>query len=836
MGGLRSHGLQLAVAIIFACGISACGGHSTPGVSSTPGKISLTPGASVSLQQGAALGFTATAQNSAGNNVSVGFTFTSSNTSILNIAPNGIACAGVWDANFTTCTPGGIGVAQVTASALGNTSAPTYVFVHPPIDNIIVTGVLSTGAFIQEPCLPQGESMTVQAQAFSRGVDVTASVGPFTWSANNSSVVKLSPINNSAYNFPTNQATATAANPGLTQIFAAASGITSTSFRQPDLQSNPPVTFDFFESCPIQNIALELGHPGSGITSFATSKGTSETAFATITDVLGNSSLRNPNNGIVLSNIPLTWTATQPAVISTGSGCNESCTIATPTAGAGAVTASCTPPTCNVGFPTVPLALSPGKLAACASYINSLFPQISSCEEFIPKPVYASPLPTVPLPQGTCGNLNQPPCLAAISGFSAGTAASTTVVATSQDCSYAPPSACTVGMYGFATGKSLAGGANYSPTTPNSIVFDLGGDKAYMGSNYGAQTVNPASFGTANSPFAPLGTVTGRVLAVSPNGSLAVFSDAVHTPNQVYIVNTTNATSPSVTPLAINSASVAGFSPDNLKAYIFGLDSNNLPNLYVYSTIEAPQVIPLPPSTSVSAITFSTNSAFVYVASPSIGGGAPAFSVYNTCDNQATINPVGLTATPASFKALPDGIHFIALESNGTMDYVTASISSAPAATPILPATYLCSTTSGGGLQHSMTVTHTVRNINLGLGNSRPLDFFVSADGTLLYVLSSDLNSVIVYDFALGSVTGGIQLISTPGGINPTPVSAQMTADASAIIIAATDGYIHQVSTAIGGADMVQTQFSILPNYSNPFCTYSPSSGPCTLNLIAVKP
>src|SRR5215831_11457582 len=169
MGGLRSHGLQLAIAVFFVLGISACGGHSTRGASPFPGKINLSPGGSSSLQVGSTIIFSASAQNSAGTNVSVSFLFASSDTSILNIAPNGVACAGVWDTGFTTCTPAGVGVVKVTASALGITSSPTYVFVHPPIDNIVVNGVLPTGAFVQEPCLPQGQSMTVQAQAFSRG-------------------------------------------------------------------------------------------------------------------------------------------------------------------------------------------------------------------------------------------------------------------------------------------------------------------------------------------------------------------------------------------------------------------------------------------------------------------------------------------------------------------------------------------------------------------------------------------------------------------------------------------------------------------------------------------
>lgn len=824
MGVLRSHGLQLAIAIIFACGITACGGHHTVGQSPFPGKITLSPGGTSSVQSGTTLNFSASAQNAAGSNISATFTFSSSDTSILNVASNGVACAGVWDVSFTTCTPAGTGVVQVTASAFGGSSLPTYVFVHPPIDNITVTGILPTGAFIQEPCLPQGQLMTVQAQAFSGGVDVTASVGPFVWSANNSGVVKLTPIPNPAYNFATNQATATAVNPGLTEIFAAASGVTSTSFQQPDLNPNAPSRpiFDFFETCPVQNITLELGHAGSGITDFAVAKGTPETVVATITDVLGNSSLQNSNNGVVLSKIPLTWSATRPTVVNVGSGCDESCAVSTSSPGAGSVTASCSPPTCNVGFPEIPQALSAGSLANCTSYIHALFPQITSCAAFIPSPVYAAPLPNH--------------TTAAISGLVEGTTGTTTILATSQDCAYAPPSQCGVGLYSFATGKALTGGANGMPDPPNSLLFDNGGDKAYVGSGFGAQIVNPSNLGTANSAFTPIGTVTGRVLAVSPNGSVSVFSDTLHTPNQVYVVSTSNGVSPGITPLNISSASVAGFSPDNLKAYIFGLDSNNLPNLYVYSSVQAVQVIPLPPQTSVSAVAFSTNSAFAYVAEPSLAGGGPAFSVLNTCDNQPAITPVSLSSTPIAFKALPDGVHFVALESNGTVDYITAAISSVPAATLTSPATYLCSETVNQTLQHSMTVTHSIKNINLNLGNSRPLDFFVSADGTLLYVLSSDLNSIIVYDFALGSVTGGIQLISTAGGINPTPVTAQMTADAGTIVVAASDGYIHQVSTAIGGSDVIQNQFSNLPNYSNPFCTYSPASGPCTLDLIAVKP
>jgi len=367
------------------------------------------------------------------------------------------------------------------------------------------------------------------------------------------------------------------------------------------------------------------------------------------------------------------------------------------------------------------------------------------------------------------------------------------------------------------------------PVAPNSLLFTLAGDKVYMGSDFGAQLINPTNLGGQTSAFTALGTVTGKVLAVSTNGSAAVFSDTLHSPNQVYVVNSSNATSPLVTALPIAGASVAAFSQDGLKTFIFGFDTNGLPNLYVYSTLQALQVIPLSPQTSVNSIVFSTNGAFAYVVEPSLAGGSPAVSVYNTCDDQlftdtATgLHHIPLAASPLAFKALPDGRHFVALESDGTLEYITASITGIPAATLTQPATSLC----------PMLVGHAApQKINLGQGTIHPINFFVSADGTLLYVVASDRSSILVYDFTTSAVTG-IQLIGTS---NPTPVSADMTADASTILVAASDGMVHEVSTALGGSDLVQLAFPNLANFQNPFCTFDPASGPCTFDFIAAKP
>lgn len=81
------------VSLLGGCG----GGHKSAPVSPFPGKITLIPSTSASLQLGNTLTFIATAQNDTGANVNATFAYQSSDTDILNVAPNGVACAGVWD-------------------------------------------------------------------------------------------------------------------------------------------------------------------------------------------------------------------------------------------------------------------------------------------------------------------------------------------------------------------------------------------------------------------------------------------------------------------------------------------------------------------------------------------------------------------------------------------------------------------------------------------------------------------------------------------------------------------------------------------------------------------
>jgi len=834
MGRFGFCGLGLTVSVLSLLGVVGCGGTKA-GSPLYPGQITLTPTTTASMVLGATLNFVASAHTASGTNLNTPISYTSSDTSILNLTPGGIACAGHWDTAFTTCTPGNAGVALVTASALGVSSVPTYVFVHPHVDNIAVTGVLLTGLPPQEPCLSQTQSMTIEAHAYSQGDDVTQSVGPFTWTANNSSVVTITPLTNTTYKFPTNQATAIAADPGTTYIYATADGVTSTSFQQPqysNAQGGTSPMLDFFATCPIANISVELGFAGSGQTSFNITKSstTSQMAVATVTDIMGNTSLPNTTGNLVLKQMPLTWTSSQPQVIAIPTACTQSCTLSIASPGSATVTASCSPPACNAGFPEIPQTLStPAQVQACTTFFQAEFPLFAGCQELIPVPVYSSSVfvnPSAP-PVQLAPN-------AAISGVISGTPAAASVFAASTGCSQQPPIDCDSSAYFLSTSKASPGNQNPLPVSPNSFLFDPTGARIYMGSNFGAASINPSNFGTSNSPFTMLGTVTGKILAASNNGTVSAFSDTVHSPNQVYIVNsasTVSAAAAAATALTIPSATLAAFSPDGLKTFIAGGLTGNL--LYIYSPLQAlqqpsttnPQLTLSGPAT---AIGFSPNGAFTFVAESASNTAAPNLTAFANCNDQvAATEP--LPANPLLMKVLPnlhidgrdsvgnpipDGVHVAVLDPTG-FDIVTWTVSP-PAVRTLCPQTlnFL-----------------SLQRVELGQGTLQPLNFFASADGTQLYVVNLNSSTIPIYNFIAGAVVGGIELVG-----NATPLSADITVDDSTILISGSDGMLHEVSTELGGSDLVQLAFPNLPNYFNAFCAYSPSPSICTLNVALAKP
>jgi hypothetical protein len=121
----RSNVFCLAIAILSLWSIGGCGKGTKAGPPLYPGQVLLTPSTNTSVNLGATFNFTASAETASGTHLTTTISFASSDTSILNVAPNGVACAGHWDVAFNTCTPGNAGVATVPASALGQSRGPT---------------------------------------------------------------------------------------------------------------------------------------------------------------------------------------------------------------------------------------------------------------------------------------------------------------------------------------------------------------------------------------------------------------------------------------------------------------------------------------------------------------------------------------------------------------------------------------------------------------------------------------------------------------------------------------------------------------------------------------
>jgi hypothetical protein len=279
-----------------------------------------------------------------------------------------------------------------------------------------------------------------------------------------------------------------------------------------------------------------------------------------------------------------------------------------------------------------------------------------------------------------------------------------------------------------------------------------------------------------------------------------------------------------------------------MEALIVGGSGGN--ELYIYSPLEALQGPGLGTNSNPQfnldgralSIAFAPNGAFAFIAESSLNGSTPNLTAFSVCNNSiatdlTTTAPavVDLPANPLFMRVLPDfnipgtdslghsfppGIHIFILDSTG-FDVITATNATQAAGT-------LC--------PQSLTLTGPQR-IELNMGTIDPINFFASADASFLYIVNNNSSGVSIYNSGTGSAGSGISLAG-----NAVPIAASITADDGTIVIAANDGQLHELSTALGGTDQYQVQFPDLPNYLNPFCTYSPNNSACTLNLIAVRP
>ena len=742
--------VAFSISLCFAS-LSGCGSSNPVGTSTTPTptKITLTPAQS-SLDLGATLLFSAFLNPTSATPV----VFTSSNPAVLSFVPSagGLACAGRWDTLGRVCTPQGAGVTQVTASANGVTSAPVTVYVHEHVD--LITLSLINPPVPQPDCITLAEGpgiqnyLDFQARAYrltgGTQVEITNTVGSFTFSQSNSAVAKLNttdPALNNDNGKQVTQARFTAAVPGLTQIFASVAGVSSQPALIPDKNGAP---HPYFETCLVQSVNLQVGNAATN-TSFAVGNNTTGISLtSTVIDRLGND-LKNP--------VPtLTWISSSPANATvagntTGLG---TASVSTKAQGGVSITAECLAPTCNVGLQPV-------------------------------QPVYSSTTPSI-------GKYVGDPIVGLITGTPSNTG---TVYATTTQCDTAagvPITGCQPLLFPIDIKTTAPGISTTLPSSPNSLVFSplaggtgasAAGFRAYLGSSAGLMIFNAGTSAAAGT-VSQLSNVPGKVLAVSLDGEKVVVSDTQSIPNQVYIVSGLLSTSTTAVPLLISGVTAAAFSPDGLKAFLIAGNT-----MFVYSASLAMKTVPLP--ASETAVSFYANGSLAYLAGPS------GVTLFNACDTtyaQATAFPGG---HPAIFRALADGVHALGVESP-FLDIFDIQVTAPKVATsdPNAPKPVTCPFD---------VISATSNFVNLGQGNFTPLKLLIAPDNSRAYILTSNLGSVFIVDLGVNAVS------SIPLTGNPVPLDASLTPDGSLIYVGASDGSVHVVST-ISGGDLQQITFS----------------------------
>jgi hypothetical protein len=774
----RGRRALLLPALVALLVLSGCVGKSTGNPQSgNVQNVTLNPTNTLSLEFGKSTNFTATARDSAGRTVFTTIHFNSDNNAALTIANNGQACAGRWDSfsNPVRCNPGVEGIANVTAEAEGVSSAPVKVYVHEHIQSMQVTPVAGQTCLQTTcSCFSQGTAWQFQATAFGANqTDITNSVGPITWSSSNPSVLTVDAVADQ----PNNQVQVTARTPGITELFPSVSGTTGD-----------PLTYT---ACLVKSIKLQV-QGGSGNSTILNAGG-AKTVEATAVDTLD----------FTLSKPPLTWSTSNPEIATvTTSGV----VTGRQDTGAADISASCTPPSCNVGvLPGLPVYSTGGTLPNGQPAFGVIVAQVTQAK---------------------------PPT-------------ATAWVAT-QDCK--TNFNCTSVMFPVTTGTTPVGNAVGVPFTPNSMVFTPTGTRIYMGSDkglmfldVGATTPAVSTVSTATTPCNA--AVCGTVLTISPDSSRVVVSDTTTIPNQVYIFDATHATTPP-TNLLIDGAVAAAFSPDQMKLFI--LTSSG--KMYVSSTVDALTFTNIAPG--ATGLSFAADGSLAYVS----GEPGSAISGFATCNAHDLGASPALPSNPLRVVPLP-GIRedHIQIPNQDDGDVTEHSVITQDLIAIVPPNVQLLTAQFSRDeidLPTQLTcnppyfyVNKPIYNgfsagasFNLGQGDFSPLLMRVTGDGSQVIIVAQNIPAVLTF-----SVNGGTTT-AIPLANNASPLAGSATQDGSQVFVTSCDGdpqnpntcgSIHIVNTLNGG-DIQQAIFTNV-NTNDSMCNNLPGP-PCLPNLIAVRP
>jgi len=340
----------------------------------------------------------------------------------------------------------------------------------------------------------------------------------------------------------------------------------------------------------------------------------------------------------------------------------------------------------------------------------------------------------------------------------AGASPATTVYATS---SFAPPSGTSPTLVPIDTGTGNAGTAINLPGVPNSMVFASSGARAYLGTTAGLVALDPS----ANAVAVLNPSITGKVLAVSPNGSKVIVSNAAkdpqgnviqpNPPNQrVWAFDqTNNSTQAFVKPGAV----AANIDTDSFRDYIVTNDGTG--NIYVFSPVLSLQTINI--GGTSSDVTSLASDDFVYVAN------SAGLEVISTCNNtqQPTVNnPPTNSSTIQLVQPVANANVIVAVDSSG-VDVETATV------TPLTPPMVISPATCTPGISYSNQF------LDFGIGTFTARQLLVASNGSTIAVLPVGNPNVLA---AVPGATPSVAAIPLAGG-GTQALSGGMTPDGTAV-------------------------------------------------------
>lgn len=378
----------------------------------------------------------------------------------------------------------------------------------------------------------------------------------------------------------------------------------------------------------------------------------------------------------------------------------------------------------------------------------------------------------------TCGNGLTTPIYSNLFRVTVpGTSPASTVYATS---SFAPPSGTSPTLVPISTSTATAGTAITLPGVPNSLVFGTAGTDGYMGSSSGLMHFSVSN----NTVFVVDPSITGKVLAVSPNGTKVIVSNAAkdpqgnviepNPPNQRLWVfdQSTNTTQAFV----LRGAVAAAIDNDGFRDYIVTNDGSG--NIYVFSPALTLQTINVA-GTHADVAPLPSNG-FVYVATTG-GGLVPV----GTCNNSPQAVVTTTTPNLQLVQPVANADMIVAMDSTG-IDVETATV------TPRTPPTVISSANC------TPNVSYSNQFIDFGLGPITAKQLLVSTNGTNVAVLPNAVNQVL-----MAAIGGGPASIPLPAGATE-PLGGGMTPDGNTLWIGVAGSNTVDQIDLVGKADVKQ--------------------------------